>query len=140
MASGDKNIHMKIVEGEAGYILEDIPHFIDYIPNLPVYPNPLRSNPAYSVVKQYFVDVDDTIPQKVVVHKDGPRGTHCRRTGPRQKVYFNSDDVHACIVTCGGLCSGLNIVIREIVCGLNYMYGVTRIIGIDVRCKFSFKF
>ncbi|KAM7252743.1 hypothetical protein ACFE04_008252 [Oxalis oulophora] len=29
-------------------------------------------------------------------------------------VYFESDEVHACIVTCGGLCPGLNTVIREI--------------------------
>ena len=47
-------------------------------------------------------------------------------------MYFESDEVHACIVTCGGLCPGLNTVIREIVCGLNYMYGVTKILGIDV--------
>ncbi|KAL1344834.1 hypothetical protein HN51_018654 [Arachis hypogaea] len=129
MASSDAN--MKIVHGEAGYILEDVPHLSDYIPNLPTYPNPLRSNPAYSVVKQYFVHVDDTVPQKVVVHKDSPRGVHFRRAGPRQKVYFKSDDVRACIVTCGGLCPGLNTVIREIVCGLSYMYGVNSVIGID---------
>lgn len=48
------------------------------------------------------------------------------------QVYFESDEVHACIVTCGGLCPGLNTVIREIVCGLSHMYGVTRILGIDV--------
>ncbi|XP_028802087.1 ATP-dependent 6-phosphofructokinase 6 [Neltuma alba] len=122
---------MKIVHGDFGYILEDVPHFNDYIPSLPTYPNPLRSNPAYSVVKQYFVDVDDTVPQKIVVHKDSPRGVHFRRAGPRQKVYFKSDDVHACIVTCGGLCPGLNTVIREIVCGLSHMYGVSKILGID---------
>ncbi|KAK7311748.1 hypothetical protein RJT34_10079 [Clitoria ternatea] len=131
MASSDSDSQLKIVHGEAGYILEDVPHFSDYIPNLRTFPNPLRSNPAYSVVKQYFVHMDDTVPQKVVVHKDGPRGVHFRRAGPRQKVYFNSDDVHACIVTCGGLCPGLNTVIREIVCGLSYMYGVNKVLGID---------
>ncbi|RZS16146.1 hypothetical protein BHM03_00048097 [Ensete ventricosum] len=52
-------------------------------------------------------------------------------------VYFESDDVHACIVTCGGLCPGLNTVIREIVCGLSHMYGVSKIIGIEAReCQF----
>jgi len=40
--------------------------------------------------------------------------------------------VHACIVTCGGLCPGLNTVIREVVSSLSYMYGVKRILGIDV--------
>ncbi|MCI04677.1 6-phosphofructokinase 3-like, partial [Trifolium medium] len=46
-------------------------------------------------------------------------------------VYFRSNDVVACIVTCGGLCPGLNTVIREIVCGLSYMYGVDKVLGID---------
>ncbi|PNY16955.1 6-phosphofructokinase 3-like protein [Trifolium pratense] len=143
MASSESTTQMKVVHGDAGYILEDVPHLSDYVPNLPTYPNPLRSNPAYSVVKQYFVHMEDTVPQKVlylslfmrtlpvVVHKDGPRGVHFRRAGPRQKVYFRSDDVVACIVTCGGLCPGLNTVIREIVCGLSYMYGVDKVLGID---------
>lgn len=39
----------------------------------------------------------------------------------------------ACIVTCGGLCPGLNTVIREIVCGLSYMYGANNVLGIEVR-------
>ncbi|URD90099.1 Phosphofructokinase [Musa troglodytarum] len=64
--------------------------------------------------RQYFVDQDDTVPEKIVVQRDSPRGLHFRRAGPRQRVYFESDDVHACIVTCGGLCPGLNTVIREI--------------------------
>nr|XP_023921035.1 ATP-dependent 6-phosphofructokinase 3-like [Quercus suber] len=121
----------KIVTGSAGYVLEDVPHLTDYIPHLPTYSNPLQDNPAYSVVKQYFVNVDDTVAQKIVVHKNSPRGTHFRRAGPRQRVYFESDDVHACIVTCGGLCPGLNTVIREIVCGLHHMYGVKKVLGID---------
>ncbi|OMO91549.1 hypothetical protein COLO4_18274 [Corchorus olitorius] len=121
----------KVVTGPGGYILEDVPHLSDYIADLPTHTNPLQNNPAYSVVKQYFVHVDDTVPQKIVVHKDGPRGIHFRRAGPRQKVYFDSDEVHACIVTCGGLCPGLNTVIREIVCGLYHMYGVKKVLGID---------
>lgn len=37
MASNDSDSQMKIVHGDAGYILEDVPHFADYIPNLPVF-------------------------------------------------------------------------------------------------------
>ncbi|CAK7353114.1 unnamed protein product [Dovyalis caffra] len=122
---------IKIVNGAAGYVLEDVPHLTDYIPDLATYPNPLQDNPAYSVVKQYFVNVDDTVAEKIVVHKNSPRGIHFRRAGPRQKVYFESGEVHACIVTCGGLCPGLNTVIREIVCGLYNMYGVNKVLGID---------
>nr|GME03449.1 ATP-dependent 6-phosphofructokinase 6-like [Ipomoea batatas] len=124
---------LKTVNGDDGYVLEDVPHLSDYVSQPPcilslsTYPNPF----AYSVVKQYFVDVDETVAQKVVVHKNSPRGTHFRRAGPRQKVYFKSDEVNACIVTCGGLCPGLNTVIREIVCGLHHMYGVKKVMGID---------
>ncbi|XP_062148905.1 ATP-dependent 6-phosphofructokinase 3-like [Alnus glutinosa] len=121
----------KVVTGSAGYVLEDVPHLSDYIPDLHTYTNPLQDNPAYSVVKQYFVNVDDTVAQRIVVHKDSPRGIHFRRAGPRQRVYFEPDDVLACIVTCGGLCPGLNTVIREIVCGLYHMYGVKKVLGIE---------
>jgi len=121
----------KIYQGEAGYVLEDVPHLADYLPDLPTYPNPLQDNSAYSVVKQYFVNTDDTVVQKVIQHKNRSRGNHFRRAGPRQKVYFESDEVRACIVTCGGLCPGLNTVIREIVCGLQVMYGVKELIGIQ---------
>ncbi|KAK9697564.1 hypothetical protein RND81_08G045500 [Saponaria officinalis] len=121
----------KLITGDAGYVLDDVPHFNDYLTNLPTYTNPLQDNPSYSVVKQYFVDDDDTVVQRAVQHKDGPRGTHFRRQGPRQRVYFEPGEVTACIVTCGGLCPGLNTVIRELVCGLDYMYGVKRILGID---------
>ncbi|KAJ9179265.1 hypothetical protein P3X46_011074 [Hevea brasiliensis] len=121
----------KIITGDDGYVLEDVPHLTDHISDLPTYPNPLQDNPSYSVVKQYFVNADDTVAQKIVVQKDSLRGTHFRRAGPRQKVYFESDEVHACIVTCGGLCPGLNTVIRELVCGLYHMYGVNRVLGIE---------
>jgi hypothetical protein len=35
-AGGKFVITKKIVNGEAGYMLEDVPHLIDYLPNLPV--------------------------------------------------------------------------------------------------------
>ena len=49
------------------------------------------------------------------------------------QVYFESDEIQAAIVTCGGLCPGLNTVIRELVCSLHHMYGVTRVLGIEVH-------
>jgi len=48
-------------------------------------------------------------------------------------VYFESDEVQAAIVTCGGLCPGLNTVIRELVCGLHHMYGVIRVLRIELH-------
>lgn len=52
------------------------------------------------------------------------------KAGPREKIYFHPGHVHAGIVTCGGLCPGLNDVIRAIVRGLWYLYGVHRVTGI----------
>ena len=52
------------------------------------------------------------------------------RAGPREMIYFSPAHVHAGIVSCGGLCPGINDVIRAIVRCLWYRYGVTRISGI----------
>lgn len=114
-----------------GFVLEDVPHLTNFIPDLPSYPNPLHKSQAYAIVKQTFVSPEDVVAEEIVVQKDSPRGVHFRRAGPREKVYFKSEEVRACVVTCGGLCPGINTVIREIVCGLNYMYGVDDILGIE---------
>jgi 6-phosphofructokinase 1 len=50
--------------------------------------------------------------------------------GPREKIYFDPAKVRAAVVTCGGLCPGLNNVIRSLVMCLWYRYGVRRITGI----------
>ncbi|NIJ12618.1 6-phosphofructokinase 1 [Saccharomonospora amisosensis] len=49
--------------------------------------------------------------------------------GPRRKIYFDPDRVTAGIVTCGGLCPGLNNVIRGLVQELTVHYRVKRILG-----------
>ncbi len=49
--------------------------------------------------------------------------------GPRRKLFFDPATVTAGIVTCGGLCPGLNDVIRSIVLALHYGYGVGRVLG-----------
>ena len=50
--------------------------------------------------------------------------------GPRQTLYFDPSTVKAAIVTCGGLCPGVNDVIRALFMALNYRYRVKEIIGI----------
>lgn len=57
------------------------------------------------------------------------------KAGPREEIYFNPNHVHAGIVTCGGLCPGLNDVIRAVVRTLWYRYGVHRISGIRMGYK-----
>ncbi len=50
--------------------------------------------------------------------------------GPRERIYFDPAAVKVALVTCGGLCPGLNDVIRAIVLELHFGYGVRRIMGI----------
>ncbi|KAJ8552837.1 hypothetical protein K7X08_020230 [Anisodus acutangulus] len=95
------------------------------------YTNPLKRSQAYAIVKKTFVSPEDMVAKDIIVQKDSPRGTHFRCAGPREKVFFTTEEVRACIVTCGGLCPGINTVIREIVCGLKNMYGVDDVLGIQ---------
>ena len=50
--------------------------------------------------------------------------------GPRRKIFFKPEETICAIVTCGGLCPGLNDVIRSIVMQAYYRYGVPRTLGI----------
>jgi len=52
------------------------------------------------------------------------------RAGPRQDLHFDPVAVRAAVVTCGGLCPGLNSVIRELVHALHYLYKVDTVFGI----------
>ncbi|TXN37137.1 ATP-dependent 6-phosphofructokinase [Flagellimonas hymeniacidonis] len=52
------------------------------------------------------------------------------KAGPRQNIHFEPKNFTAAIVTCGGLCPGINNVIRGIVMALHYFYDVKKILGI----------
>jgi 6-phosphofructokinase 1 len=49
--------------------------------------------------------------------------------GPRRRIFFDPKGLRCGIVTCGGLCPGINDVIRSIVLGLYSDYGVTSVFG-----------
>ncbi len=49
--------------------------------------------------------------------------------GAREKIFFNPKNLSCGIVTCGGLCPGINDVIRAIVMSLHYHYGVDKVYG-----------
>ncbi len=51
------------------------------------------------------------------------------KAGPKELLYFEPAKTKAGIVTCGGLCPGLNNVIRSLVIQLHSRYKVTKIIG-----------
>jgi 6-phosphofructokinase 1 len=74
----------------------------------------------FNIQLQHFCDVKDQdgLPLSVEV------------AGPRNRIFFDPSKTKAAIVTCGGLCPGINDVIRAIVMGLHHQYGVKNIIGI----------
>jgi 6-phosphofructokinase 1 len=51
------------------------------------------------------------------------------KAGPRERIYFDPSKLKCGIVTCGGLCPGLNDVIRAIVMSLFHHYGVQSVFG-----------
>jgi len=51
------------------------------------------------------------------------------RAGPRRQLYFHPSTVKAGIVTCGGICPGLNDVIRALFMSLHYNYEVEEVLG-----------
>lgn len=77
--------------------------------------------------------------RRVVVSSDSLELTECyargeglasfERAGPRQKLYFEPKDLVCGIVTCGGICPGLNDVIRSIALTLQVNYGVAKVLG-----------
>jgi 6-phosphofructokinase 1 len=84
---------------------------------------------------EHYVDEDDRvllddtvagIRARGVALEDLPGLEPC---GPRRKIYFDPSKTRVGIVTCGGLCPGLNDVIAGLVRTLTYHYGVKRVVG-----------
>lgn len=59
----------------------------------------------------------------------GQRPPCFEMAGPRQNIYFDPSKLKCGIVTCGGICPGLNDVIRAIVLSLHHHYGVQTVFG-----------
>lgn len=80
----------------------------------------------------YVTDEDSIIYEiKAKNGKTAKNNLLLESAGPRKNIYFNPTHTHAAIVTCGGICPGLNNVIRAIVRSLWYRYEVRRISGIQ---------
>ncbi len=83
-----------------------------------------------------FVSEKDRVLARISVRnieKNVEAGSHpasFELAGPRQDIFFNPHGLSCAIVTCGGLCPGINDVIRSIVLTLHYGYGVNTIYGI----------
>ncbi|XP_028764807.1 ATP-dependent 6-phosphofructokinase 2 [Neltuma alba] len=115
--------------------LQDLPRLTDYVPDLQSRPNPLDHNPYFHTVDGFYLTQSDVVLRQITYDLSGifpspSRHLAYHRAGPRKDIYFDSSNVRAAIVTCGGLCPGMNTVIRELVTGLWHLYGVREIFGI----------
>src|SRR5258706_522698 len=85
------------------------------------YPSPIRRT----------VSDEARVPAQIIQGPGAPpRGDHLfELAGPRPNLFFDPKQTRAGIVTCGGLCPGLNDVIRSIFLELHHAYGVKEVLG-----------
>jgi 6-phosphofructokinase 1 len=86
----------------------------------PRYPSPLSR----------FVSDDLSVPEHIIRGLPAPQQEwEFELAGPRAKLFFDPTRTRAGIVTCGGLCPGLNNVIRSLFNELHHAYGVKEVLG-----------
>ena len=107
------------------------------------FPNPMVIQNRKEVRSGTFLTPDSCVPVQdftVPAHDytteekllEAPR---YKKAGPRKYLYYNPTKVKAAIVTCGGICPGINVVIREIVMMLWFGYKVREIYGVKYGYK-----
>ena len=104
-------------------------------------PSPIELSKEHGEFRANYVRDSSYVRYRVNVFDAENAGDECTKTnlmqkaGPREFIYFNPAHVTAGICTCGGICPGLNDVIRSVVRCLWLRYGVKRIKGF----RFGFK-
>jgi 6-phosphofructokinase 1 len=89
--------------------------------------SPLRATHFMDTSKRLLFRADiDELRAQIQAGVDPPA---FELAGPREKIYFDPDTLQCGIVTCGGLCPGLNDVIRSIVFCLREKYGIGKVYG-----------
>jgi 6-phosphofructokinase 1 len=97
--------------------------------------SPLAARMGARRKSRHYVDENDRVLFDDTVAMAAERGVAIDElpgfepAGPRRKIYFDPSKIRVGIVTCGGLCPGLNDVIRGLVLQLNRHYGVRRVVG-----------
>ena len=97
--------------------------------------SPLNKNIKGTNIKNFISDNDKVIVDVYAnnlkrLYSEGKTPPSIEQAGPREKIFFDPSKLKCALVTCGGLCPGLNDIIRSIVLGLYYGYGVKNIYGI----------
>jgi len=87
----------------------------------PRFPSPIR----------HIVSDNLRVPEQIVRDPQAPPAPELlfELAGPRAKLFFDPKQTRAGIVTCGGLCPGLNDVIRSLFLELHLAFGVKEVLG-----------
>lgn len=95
-------------------------------------PSPVQkgSHPHAFVTDSKRILIDANMEHTIELIKKKKRAPSFELAGPREKIFFDPSKLKCALVTCGGLCPGLNDIIRSIVLELFYGYGVKNIYGI----------
>jgi 6-phosphofructokinase 1 len=88
---------------------------------------PTLGEPRLDSKRNHTISDDVRIPERIEIGADP--GLQFELAGPRAKLFFDGKKTRAGIVTCGGLCPGLNNVIRSLFLELYYGYGVRDVLG-----------
>jgi len=85
----------------------------------------------YQSPKRHFVNDTYRLPHNIIQGPKTPAEDELffELAGPREKLFFNPDNTRVGIVTCGGLCPGLNDVIRSLFLELHHAYKVREVYG-----------
>ncbi|KAH0683566.1 hypothetical protein KY290_022189 [Solanum tuberosum] len=151
------NLNKKIVMGDDGYVLEDVPHLSDYIPSLPTYPNPLKEQSfiltqslisilsmkmiqllkillSARIVQEGYIFVELVLAKTIVMGIDGGyRGFYSKNTIPlTPKVVNYNEEVY--IFGGDGIQKGASVLFEEITRrGLNVVVvGIPKTIDNDI--------
>jgi 6-phosphofructokinase 1 len=88
---------------------------------------PNLGDPRFDSKRSHTISDDVRIPERIEIGTDP--GLQFELAGPRAKLFFDGKKTRAGVVTCGGLCPGLNNVIRSLFLELYYGYGVRDVLG-----------
>ena len=100
-----------------------------------IYPSPMgalrqEANANFVSDDRHRILFDHSLERVTSTMENGNEPVTIERSGPRERIFFDPAKTKCAVVTCGGLCPGLNDVIRGLVMTLTYSYGVTTIYGI----------
>ena len=114
-------------------------HYGDFDTTIPTLgkakiPSPIQRGEKGAFSRSFVNDseriiVDVKLDDLITLAEKGKDFPSFELAGPRKKIYFDPSKLRCALVTCGGLCPGLNDIIRAIVLELFYGYGVKNILG-----------